>query len=77
MHAMLGYPKKHREKLHTEIDIYACIILQITCYQFFINFVYNGTDHKLFGLGLISMNEVCKNLIFILDNIYFLLPMIV
>ena len=32
----------------------------------------NATNNKSFGLGLIDMNEVCKRIDYILDDIYIL-----
>ena len=61
---------KNRLKLGPELPTHTLILLIKVC-QLFINYMCNATHHNPFGLRLNSVNEVCKHIFHIIDDLIF------
>ena len=40
-------------------------------YQFFMNLMFDGTNHKSYGSKLTAVTEVCNHAFYIIDDINF------
>ena len=59
---------QNRLELGQQLPTHTLILLLKGC-QLFRNYICNATHHNPFGLVLTAVNEVCKHIFYILDNI--------
>ena len=69
-HLVKWFTVQNRLELGLQLPTHTLILL-MKCCQFFRNYMCNVTHHNPFGSGLTSVNEVCKRIFYIFDDIYF------